>query len=154
MRNLLTNASKYTPAWTPIVVSADPADEADQPGEQAGMVCVHVRDYGPGIPPEQQASLFQRFVRLPNATKGKQPGSGLGLAICKQLIEAMGGTIRVESSGKDGEGCCFTFTLVSASVPCVDDQAQHSGGSHDRAEMQSHRAQIQQDAVSLVRRGR
>src|SRR5579884_476705 len=150
MRNLLTNACKYTPAWTPVVVSADPADEADQ----TGMVCVHVRDYGPGIPPEQQASLFQRFERLPNATKGKQPGSGLGLAICKQLVEAMGGTIRVESSGKDGEGCCFTFTLISASVPCVDGQTQHCGGSHDQAEMQSHRVQIQQDAVSLVRRGR
>jgi signal transduction histidine kinase len=144
MRNLLTNASKYTPAWTPIVVSADPADEADQPGEQAGMVCVHVRDYGPGIPPEQQASLFQRFVRLPNATKGKQPGSGLGLAICKQLIEAMGGTIRVESSGKDGEGCCFTFTLISGSVPCVDDQAETLPCEQP----------IQQYTVSSVRRDR
>ena len=150
MRNLLTNACKYTPAWRPVVVSADPADEADQ----AGMVCVHVRDYGPGIPPEQQASLFQRFVRLPNATKGKQPGSVLGLAICKQLVEAMGGTIRVESSGKDGEGCCFTFTLVSGSVACVDDQAQHSRGNHDQAETLPCEQQIQQYAVSSGKRSR
>ncbi len=150
MRNLLTNACKYTPAWTPVVVSADPADRA----EQAGIVCVHVRDYGPGIPPEQQDSLFQRFVRLPNATKGKQPGSGLGLAICKQLVEAMGGTIRVESSGKDGEGCCFTFTLVSGSVACVDDQAQHSRGNHDQAETLPCEQQIQQYAVSSGKRSR
>lgn len=150
VRNLLTNACKYTPAWTPVVVSADPLGGADQ----TGMVCVHVRDYGPGIPPEQQASLFQRFVRLPNATKGKQPGSGLGLAICKQLVEAMGGTIRVESSGKDGEGCCFTFTLVSGSVPCVDEQVQHSGENHDRAGTLPCEQQIQQYAVSSVRRGR
>jgi signal transduction histidine kinase len=133
MRNLLTNACKYTPAPTPIVVSAALVSATDHPLAQAGMICVRVRDAGPGIPPEQQASLFQRFARLPNATASAQPGSGLGLAICKQLVEAMGGTIWVESTGRDGEGSCFSFTLASGSLSSALVQAKRDGESDGKA---------------------
>jgi len=131
VRNLLTNACKYTPAQTRIVISAAPISVADQAHGQAGMICVCVKDNGPGIPLEQQPQLFQRFVRLPNATESTWPGSGLGLAICKQLVEAMGGTICVESTGRNGEGCCFFFTLASASASEADDQVKHKGERDD-----------------------
>ncbi|HZS77239.1 MAG TPA: HAMP domain-containing sensor histidine kinase [Ktedonobacteraceae bacterium] len=121
MRNLLTNACKYTPSGTAITVSASCLSAADQPDGQAGMVCVRVRDEGPGIPPEYQARVFERFTRLPGAVASAQPGSGLGLAICKQLAEAMGGTIWVESTGRDGEGSCFSFTLASGSPSSAPD---------------------------------
>lgn len=134
VRNLLTNACKYTPSQTRITVSATPVNSTDH----ASMICVRVQDYGPGIPPEQQARLFQRFVRLPNATTSKQPGSGLGLAICKQLVEVMGGTIRVESTGKDGEGCCFSFTLMSRPALNADDQTKRTGGNHDQPKAMPH----------------
>ncbi len=149
MRNLLTNACKYTPAQTPITVSAALMSAVDHPHGQAGMICVRVRDAGPGIPPEQQVRLFQRFVRLPNATAREQPGSGLGLAICKQLVEAMGGVIWVESTGHDGEGCCFSFTLADSSQYDAPDHVKRYGESNGKAQA---RVQNQQEnfAVSAL----
>jgi signal transduction histidine kinase len=132
MRNLLTNACKYTPAGTPITVSAAPLGAAEHPRGQAGMVCVRVRDEGPGILPEQQARIFERFVRLPDTAASAQPGSGLGLAICKQLVEAMGGTIWVESTGRAGEGACFSFALANASQSNMPDMAAHTGENYDK----------------------
>lgn len=146
MRNLLTNACKYTPAQTHIVVSAASMNTTDHPLGQAGMFCVRVRDNGPGIPPEQQASLFQRFVRLPNATASAQPGSGLGLAICKQLVEAMGGTIWVESTGRNGEGSCFSFTLASRVQCDALDRAKRDGESDGKAKA---RPQNQQENLAV-----
>jgi signal transduction histidine kinase len=124
VRNLLTNISKYTPAQTCITVSA-------APHEQAGMICVRISDQGPGIPPEQQSLLFQRFVRLPRAAASKQPGTGLGLTICKQLVEAMGGRIWIESTGREGEGCCFAFTLASGPGTSAG-RCEMSNGISDR----------------------
>lgn len=133
MRNLLTNACKYTPAGTPITISASLMSEADHPQGQAGMVRVSVRDRGPGISPDQQARIFERFTRLPGAVASAQPGSGLGLAICKQLVEAMGGTIRVESTGREGDGACFSFTLAASSQSSAYDIATRTGENHGKA---------------------
>ena len=58
----------------------------------------------------------ERFVRLERDMHGTIRGSGLGLAITRQLVEAMHGTIRVESSGVAGEGSTFTFTLPTTST--------------------------------------
>ena len=135
VRNLLTNTCKYTPDQTPVRVSAAPMSATDLPQERAGMICVRVSDQGQGVPPELHSQLFQRFVRLPNATASTQPGSGLGLAICKQLVEAMGGSIWVESTGRAGEGCCFAFTLPGDNAPLdVGDHDQREGERHDEAE--------------------
>jgi signal transduction histidine kinase len=110
IRNLLTNAFKYTPPHTPIQIKA-------VPDKQPELLCVQVSDAGPGISLEDQSLLFQPFVRLKNASAGYIPGTGLGLAICKQLVEAMGGRIWVESRGRKGEGCCFSFTLRLGTEP-------------------------------------
>jgi signal transduction histidine kinase len=119
IRNLLSNACKYTDTHTRIMISVDLSwQEHTAGGERA--ICVRVRDYGSGIPPMQQSRLFQQFVRLPQALRAEIPGTGLGLFICKQLVEAMGGRIWVESTGRPGEGTCFAFTLsspVSLSAP-------------------------------------
>ncbi len=69
-------------------------------------VHLSVRDDGPGIPPEYQSKIFQKFVQV----KGREAGgTGLGLAICKEIVRAHGGAIWVESSA--GQGSTFTFTL-------------------------------------------
>ncbi len=116
MRNLLTNALKYSPPHKYITVSASLLAGTEEQDTGAGKICIRVSDEGLGIPLEQQSLLFQRFVRLPNALASGQPGTGLGLAICKQLVETMGGCIWLESPTHMGKGCCFSFTLTSGAA--------------------------------------
>ena len=116
LRNLLSNAFKYTPADTDVLVSAGPCDNAAQPSDSGLQVCIKVKDAGPGIPPDELSSLFNQFVRLKRDISGQVRGSGLGLFISKQMVEAMGGRIWAESAGIAGQGSCFCFTLA-AHVP-------------------------------------
>ncbi len=104
LRNLISNALRYSPEKTPLRITA---------GIESAMHAarIDVQDFGVGIPPEQQEAVFDKFVRLDRDMNGNIRGSGLGLYITRQLVEAMGGSIRVESSGMAGEGSIFTFTL-------------------------------------------
>lgn len=110
LRNLLSNAYKYSPQDTPVTVSAT----VDRASRQE--VCIKVKDAGPGIPPDQMPLLFGQFVRLPRDLASTVRGSGLGLYISKSLVEAMGGHIWVESAGIPGEGSRFCFTLPAKST--------------------------------------
>ncbi len=112
LRNLLSNAFKYSPTHSAVIMSASLHE-----GEDAGsspLVRVCVRDEGPGIPPAQAPLLFEQFVRLPRDLSGSTPGTGLGLYISRQLVEAMGGRIWIESTGLPGQGSCFCFALPQA----------------------------------------
>ena len=95
---------------------------------------VRVRDYGLGVPADQQERLFERFVRLERDMNSPARGAGLGLYISKQLIEAMGGHIWLESRGVAGEGTSFFFTLRSAPVVASSLEDQHvlSSGTPQR----------------------
>ncbi len=75
------------------------------------MIDIIIRDHGFGIPPEQAPLLFQRFVRLPRDLASTVIGNGLGLYLCRELTEAMGGRIWVESTGVAGEGSTFILRL-------------------------------------------
>jgi signal transduction histidine kinase len=114
LRNLLSNATKYAAHDTPIIVSAALYGALVQRDHPSPEICISVKDFGPGIPPENISSLFGQFVRLQRDISGKVRGTGLGLYVSKQLVEAMGGRIWVESTGVVGEGSTFCFTL-----PCV-----------------------------------
>ena len=98
--NLLANAAKYGPADRSIEVAID-ADEV--------MAKIAVRDYGPGIPAHEQARIFREFYRSPEAYRSGVEGTGLGLALVKQHIEALGGSVDVESTV--GHGATFTIKL-------------------------------------------
>lgn len=104
LRNLIANALRYSPSQTPICITS----RAEQ---EQGMVRVNVTDRGPGIPLDKHEAIFDKFVRLERDMHGTIRGSGLGLFITRQLVEAMKGSISVESSGIDGEGATFSFTL-------------------------------------------
>ncbi len=105
--NLISNAMKYSPERTDIDVTCD----AD-----AENITVRIHDRGLGVPPQDQQRLFQRFVRLERDMNSPTRGAGLGLHISKQLVEAMGGRIWVESTGIVGEGSTFAFMLKRAVI--------------------------------------
>lgn len=109
LRNLLSNAFKYTPRCSAVRVGAVCTHTDDE--QQGAAILISVKDAGPGIPPEELPLLFGQFVRLQRDLSGPVRGTGLGLYLCKQLVEEMGGTIWVESSGVAGEGSRFCFTL-------------------------------------------
>ncbi|MGQ9682402.1 MAG: PAS domain S-box protein [Anaerolineae bacterium] len=101
LTNLLTNALKYSPPDTPVNVTFT---------SRANEIITSVSDRGPGIPPEAMPQLFQRYRRAPIAN-GRE-GLGLGLYISRQLVEAHGGRIWVES--EVGVGSTFSFSLPVA----------------------------------------
>jgi signal transduction histidine kinase len=75
------------------------------------MVRISVIDQGPGIAPDQQAGLFERFYRV--RSNADAPGVGLGLAIAKGIVDAHGGSIGIDS--ELGSGTSVWFTLPKAS---------------------------------------
>jgi signal transduction histidine kinase len=72
-------------------------------------VRISVSDTGPGISPEDQAKIFEKFLQLDGSLTRKEPGTGLGLAICKQLSELLAASLSVESTL--GEGSTFYLDL-------------------------------------------
>jgi len=101
LNNLVVNAIRHSGANGALVLDAVQAD---------GLIAVRVRDAGRGIAVEEQATLFSR-VRPPASDNRKRSpeDTGLGLVFCKMAVEAMGGTIAVEST--PGAGTVFTVTL-------------------------------------------
>jgi PAS domain S-box-containing protein len=101
VRNLLENALKYSPEGSRIDLGAR---------VQGFEVLLWVRDKGPGIPPDKQERVFERFYR---GGEGKGPaGTGLGLALVREIVQAHGGRVWVESI--PGEGSTFFLALPVA----------------------------------------
>jgi PAS domain S-box-containing protein len=99
IRNLLSNADKYSPAGEPIEIRAtQTADELE----------IAVMDRGPGIDPAEAESIFDRFYRS-SRTAYQAPGAGLGLTVCKRMVEAQSG--RVWARPREGGGSEFGLTL-------------------------------------------
>jgi PAS domain S-box-containing protein len=101
--NLLSNATKFTPADGSVTVTA--AAEAER-GERVHIV---VRDTGVGIPADRLAQVFEPFVQVDDSDARRSEGSGLGLAISRDLARGMGGDLSAES--EVGVGSAFTLTL-------------------------------------------
>ena len=101
--NLLSNAIKFSPVGTTVRVTLEEAD---------GHALVSVIDQGQGIPPEEQGLLFNSYRRTSVRPTAGEASTGLGLAITRKIVEAHGGTIRVES--EFGHGATFRFTLPLA----------------------------------------
>ena len=112
--NLLTNAIKYNVEGSDVWLACQPRPD--------GWTRISVHDNGPGIPPEDQARIFQPFERL-GAEQSEVQGTGLGLTLAKQLVELMGGQIGLQS--KEGEGVTFWLDLPS-SVPPEDEAKENT----------------------------
>jgi signal transduction histidine kinase len=103
VRNLLENAMKYSPECRTVWVDGEVNDH---------RVSISVRDQGMGIDPQEQRAIFQKFVRGNAAKKAGIKGTGIGLSMVRQISEALGGEIRLES--KVGAGSTFTIVLPLA----------------------------------------
>jgi two-component system, NtrC family, sensor histidine kinase KinB len=97
LANFLANAVRHAPEGAAITVRARPAD---------GGVRFEVADTGPGIAPEHHERIFEKFFRVPGTPKG---GAGLGLSVAKEVVEAHGGAIGVDS--ESGKGATFWFSV-------------------------------------------
>jgi two-component system, OmpR family, sensor histidine kinase KdpD len=121
--NLLENAARYTPAGTPIEISAH---------REGDYIIVEIADRGPGLPPGDPHRLFEKFYRagkgdrhhLCEAPEGPfrqmvpvpfSPGAGLGLAICRGIVQLHGGKIHAEN--RPGGGAVFRFSLPLEGEP-------------------------------------
>jgi PAS domain S-box-containing protein len=115
LNNLVSNAVKYTDAGG-VTIYVEPISAED--GE--ALIRFRVSDSGIGISPQQQIALFQPFVQADVTTTRRFGGSGLGLAICKQLVEAMGGKIGLDSEPGKGSTFWFVLPLGLQSVAMLD----------------------------------
>jgi signal transduction histidine kinase len=128
VNNLISNSLKFTPSGGTIKISAKPA---------IGNVVVSVSDTGVGIPKEKQSLLFSKFGQF-NSAHGTN-GTGLGLYIVKGIVEAHGGTVKLES--EEGKGTTITFTLPleetkTESAPLLH-PAPASAGLHAKTEAET-----------------
>jgi signal transduction histidine kinase/DNA-binding response OmpR family regulator len=106
LQNLVGNAIKYTPEQGTISVTTE---------EQNGMVWIHVKDTGLGIPEDDLPHIFEKFYRVETDDRLDIQGNGLGLAIVKAIVEQHGGQIKVESTF--GKGSRFSFSLPLSKEP-------------------------------------
>ncbi len=114
LNNLVSNALKYTPEGSRVVVSC-------RLDELLNRVCFEVVDNGPGISEADLALVFKRFQRVGGANHQKVRGTGLGLHITRMLVESLGGEAGVRSVL--GEGACFWFYLPKEPVPPKENSA-------------------------------
>jgi signal transduction histidine kinase len=106
--NLVSNAIKYTPGGGRVFVGLSHTDS---------QVCLRVADTGPGIPPEEQAKIFEKFYRTATRSNAGVEGSGLGLSIVKAVIERYGGQVKVESTVGEGSAFICTLPILDNSAP-------------------------------------
>jgi signal transduction histidine kinase len=99
--NVVANAVLYNRQGGRVVITAR---VEEPPGDEwaPGFVVLTVADTGPGIPAAEQDRIFDRFHRLDQSRTRRTGGSGLGLAICREVLSALGGTIRVAASSPTG----------------------------------------------------
>ncbi len=103
--NLVNNAVKNTQEGSEIDISSR---------REGKDIIVSVKDNGPGIPDEMKPHIFEMFYTGESKIADGRRGLGLGLALCKSIVEAHGGSIRLEDNKPSG--CCFSFSLPEAEV--------------------------------------
>ncbi len=112
LTNLLANAAKFSPEFSPISIRARHTD---------GMIAIEVADRGPGIPAKPLDRIFEPYYQGEAPLGGRPRGLGIGLYVTRVLCQLMGGTVAVQS--RPGRGSTFVVTL-----PAVTPAAPPSGG--------------------------
>ena len=122
--NLLGNAVKFSSSGT-ITLGASICPNSGAKEAQADTIEFSVADQGPGVPEEALPKLFQPFATGITAETRKQQGTGLGLSIVQRFVEALGGSVQVQSAV--GEGTIFSFR-VSLDYAPPDAKVERAAG--------------------------
>ena len=123
LTNLLANALRYTPQGSVVVELLPAEDQGNLPEASMLRLSAAVTDTGIGIPLEAQPHIFESFELAEHYLNKRYSGSGLGLSIARQIVERMGGSIRVKST--PGQGSRFEFTaLLGLPGQAPEDQAR------------------------------
>jgi signal transduction histidine kinase/CheY-like chemotaxis protein len=122
IKNLLSNALKFTPAGGEVHFRLMTADTSTTWNEISlinaeEVLILEVSDTGIGIPKENQQQIFEAFQQADGSTSRKYGGTGLGLTITRELVQIMGGEIRLES--EVGKGSCFRVCLPATRVNTI-----------------------------------
>jgi signal transduction histidine kinase len=110
VRNILSNAYKYSPAGGQVLISL--VTDTGALGQAPARVGLRIQDHGMGMTPEQVARVFERFYRAD--VSGNIPGTGLGMSIVKEIIELHGG--EVEFASTIGVGTTVTLWVLSTAA--------------------------------------
>ncbi|OOQ60929.1 response regulator [Mucilaginibacter pedocola] len=110
IKNLLSNAFKFTPEGGSISVTA-------KPGATAKTISFSIKDSGIGIPAEKQKIIFEAFQQADGSTSRKYGGTGLGLSISRELASLLGGHITLTSEPGAGSEFTLTLPLEAAHIP-------------------------------------
>lgn len=119
MNNLISNAIKFTDAGYVRLGVSTTKDYVGDP-----QLSITVEDTGIGIPEDKRDLVFKKFMQADVSTARKYGGTGLGLAITKELVEMMGGTIRLES--EVGAGTTF-FIDIPIEIPEIQSISENNG---------------------------
>lgn len=109
LRNLLSNAFKFTPQGGNVLLDIQLIPATNKAGETDKLISFSVTDTGIGIPESKQALVFEAFQQADGSTKRKYGGTGLGLSISRKLAQALGGELYLQS--EEGKGSTFTLHL-------------------------------------------
>ncbi len=139
--NLVNNAVKFT----------DRGEVSLQMEIAEGTVTVLVHDTGLGIPANEQTTIFSEFSRSERSITLGYRGLGLGLAICKRLVEMHDGTIGVRSTGKEGEGSTFYFTLPTFEPPDRTQPEKRITGAEKLVLVLTNHAQVSESLCEQLR---
>ena len=116
--NLLSNATKYTPEGGSIQLSL--SEEKSPKGENYVRIHINVRDNGIGMSPEFLKRIYESYSRADGARIHKTEGAGLGMAITKYIVDAMEGTIEIQSEPDKGSEFLLTFDFEKADAMEID----------------------------------
>jgi two-component system sensor histidine kinase KdpD len=108
--NLLENVVRHTPAGSGVEI-------AGRKSADGMWVELSVADHGPGVPPGEEAKVFEKFYRAPHQRERAQSGVGLGLTICKAIVQGHGG--RIELRNRPAGGAEVTVSLPIETSPPV-----------------------------------
>ena len=118
--NFANNAVKFSASGEVVIRATEVAA-----AENGSLIRFSVQDQGVGIPPAEQARLFQAFQQADNSATRRHGGTGLGLSICKRLVELMGGMVGVRSAPEQGSTFWCEIRFARGCAPLAPEPAPH-----------------------------